>query len=134
MSSSASWHPGQNSNLFYQSRLRRPLLDRAEGIYLWDVHGKRYIDGSSGAMVSNIGHSNPRVLDAMRRQMERATFATGCISRTSRRSGWPRNSRIWRPRATTRCSSSPADRKRWRAASSSRVSTPSRSAKARAGG
>src|SRR5436305_6299195 len=63
------------SNLFYQSRLRRPLIDRAEGIYIWDVNGKRYLDGSSGAMVSNIGHSNPRVLEAMRQQMERATFA-----------------------------------------------------------
>src|ERR1700679_210437 len=74
MNGGAAWQPGQNSNLFYQSRARRPLLDRAEGIYLWDVAGKRYIDGSSGAMVSNIGHSNPRVLDAMRRQMARATF------------------------------------------------------------
>jgi len=50
------------------------MLDRGEGIYLYDVAGKRYIDGSSGAMVSNIGHSNPRVLEAMRRQMDRATF------------------------------------------------------------
>ncbi|MCC0035358.1 MAG: aspartate aminotransferase family protein [Hoeflea sp.] len=41
---------------------------------MWDVDGKRYLDGSSGAMVSNIGHSNPRVLDAMRRQMEKSTF------------------------------------------------------------
>jgi adenosylmethionine-8-amino-7-oxononanoate aminotransferase len=63
-----------NSHLFYQTRLRRPLLDRAEGIYLWGIDGKRYLDGSSGAMVSNIGHSNPYVLDAMRRQMERSTF------------------------------------------------------------
>lgn len=63
-----------SSHLFYQTRLRRPLLDRAEGVYLWDTDGKRYLDGSSGAMVSNIGHSNPRVLDAMRRQMARATF------------------------------------------------------------
>lgn len=62
------------SRLFYQTRARRPLLDRAEGIYLWDVNGKRYIDGSSGAMVSNIGHSNPRVLDAMRNQMDKSTF------------------------------------------------------------
>ncbi|WP_112661836.1 aspartate aminotransferase family protein [Microvirga flavescens] len=62
------------SNLFYQTRLRRPLLDRAEGVYMWDVSGKRYIDGSSGAMVSNIGHSNPVVLEAMRRQMEKSTF------------------------------------------------------------
>jgi adenosylmethionine-8-amino-7-oxononanoate aminotransferase len=60
--------------MFYQTRQRRPLLDRAEGVYLWDRNGKRYLDGSSGAMVSNIGHSNPRVLEAMRRQMERSTF------------------------------------------------------------
>ncbi|HLT92291.1 MAG TPA: aspartate aminotransferase family protein [Woeseiaceae bacterium] len=63
------------SHLFYQDGRRRPLIDRAEGIYVWDVHGRRYIDGSSGAMVSNIGHSNPRVLAAMKAQMERATFA-----------------------------------------------------------
>lgn len=62
------------SHLFYQSRLPRPDLDRAEGIYMWDKAGKRYIDGSSGAMVSNIGHSDPAVLDAMRAQMDKSTF------------------------------------------------------------
>ncbi|MFC2969725.1 aminotransferase family protein [Acidimangrovimonas pyrenivorans] len=62
------------SNLFYQSRLERPTLDRAEGLYLWDKSGKCYLDGSSGAMVSNIGHSDPRVLEAMRRQMDKSTF------------------------------------------------------------
>ncbi|MEZ5806894.1 MAG: aspartate aminotransferase family protein [Zhengella sp.] len=62
------------SNLFYQSRQPRPFLDRGEGIYLYDEHGKRYIDGSSGAMVSNIGHSNRRVLEAMKAQMDKATF------------------------------------------------------------
>lgn len=60
--------------LFYQSRNPRPFLDRGEGIYLFDEDGKRYIDGSSGAMVSNIGHSNPRVLAKMKAQMDRATF------------------------------------------------------------
>jgi adenosylmethionine-8-amino-7-oxononanoate aminotransferase len=63
------------SHLFYQTRQRRPLIERAEGIYIWDIHGKRYIDGSSGAMVANIGHGNPRVLQAMRDQMDKATFA-----------------------------------------------------------
>lgn len=62
------------SHLFYQTRRRRPLLDQARGVYLWDVDGKRYLDGSSGAMVCNIGHSNERVLEAMRRQMEKSTF------------------------------------------------------------
>ena len=41
---------------------------------MWDINGKRYLDGSSGAMVSNIGHSNQNVLNAMRQQMEKATF------------------------------------------------------------
>ena len=62
------------SHLFYQSRNPKPFLDRAEGIHMWDQAGKRYLDGSSGAMVSNIGHSNPHVLEAMRRQMDKSTF------------------------------------------------------------
>lgn len=62
------------SYLFYQSCNPRPFLDRGEGIYLFDESGKRYIDGSSGAMVSNIGHSNPRVLAKIKAQMDKATF------------------------------------------------------------
>ena len=62
------------SRLLYQSHSRRPVLDRASGVHMWDTDGKRYIDGSSGAMVCNIGHSNAHVLDAMRRQMDKSTF------------------------------------------------------------
>lgn len=62
------------SYLFYQTGARRPLIDRAEGIHIWAEDGRRFIDGASGAMVSGIGHSNPRVLEAMRQQMERVTF------------------------------------------------------------
>lgn len=65
----------RESRLFYQSRSRRPLIERSEGVYMWDVDGKRYIDASSGAMVSNIGHSDPRVIAAMTRQLEKASFA-----------------------------------------------------------
>ena len=32
------------SNLFYLDNIDRPELDRAEGIYLWDTNGKKYID------------------------------------------------------------------------------------------
>ena len=39
------------SHLFYQSDTSRPVLAEARGIYMWDVDGRRYIDGSSGAMV-----------------------------------------------------------------------------------
>ncbi|MEM6355074.1 MAG: aminotransferase class III-fold pyridoxal phosphate-dependent enzyme [Pseudomonadota bacterium] len=65
---------GQQSRLFYQSHRRRPRLSHARGIHMWDESGKRYIDGSSGAMVCNIGHAHPHVLEAMRSQMERSSF------------------------------------------------------------
>ncbi|MFD2206973.1 aspartate aminotransferase family protein [Kiloniella antarctica] len=64
----------KKSHLFYQSQNHRPVLDQARGIYMWDVDGERYLDGSSGAMVCNIGHSNEYVLEAMRRQMDKSTF------------------------------------------------------------
>ncbi|MCF4166293.1 aspartate aminotransferase family protein [Zavarzinia compransoris] len=71
-------HDGSNrrpSNLFYQTGAERPVVDRAEGIHIWAADGRRWIDGSSGAMVVNIGHGNRAVLEAMKRQMDRATFA-----------------------------------------------------------
>ena len=53
---------------------RPVVIDRAKGIYLYDVKGKRYIDGLSGIYVVNIGHGNEYVLAAMRRQMEKVNF------------------------------------------------------------
>jgi adenosylmethionine-8-amino-7-oxononanoate aminotransferase len=69
------WSLSDPSKLFYQSGSRRPLFARAEGVHVWTADGARYIDASSGAMVSNIGHSNPRVLAAMRETMAKGTFA-----------------------------------------------------------
>jgi adenosylmethionine-8-amino-7-oxononanoate aminotransferase len=51
------------------------ILDRAEGVYYWDIEGRRYFDAIGGIFVATLGHGNQRVLDAMRRQMERMTFA-----------------------------------------------------------
>ncbi len=40
----------------------------AEGVWLTDTHGKKYIDGISGFSVCNIGHSNPAVIKAVQDQ------------------------------------------------------------------
>jgi adenosylmethionine-8-amino-7-oxononanoate aminotransferase len=69
------WSPSEPSKLFYQSGNRRAMFDHSRGVHVWTTDGARYIDASSGAMVSNIGHSNPRVLAAMRAQMDVGTFA-----------------------------------------------------------
>ncbi len=63
------------SHLFYQTRNRKPRVSRSKGVYLWDQAGNRYLDGSSGAMVSNIGHSHPVVIEAMQQQLNQAAFA-----------------------------------------------------------
>ena len=40
-------------------------VERAEGIYLYGPHGKRWIDLISGVSVSAVGHGNPQVIDAI---------------------------------------------------------------------
>jgi len=42
----------------------------AEGVYLYDYDGKRYLDFSSGLMNVNIGHGNQRVTAAVTRQSD----------------------------------------------------------------
>ena len=51
------------------------IMERAEGVYYWDTKGKRYFDAIGGIFVACLGHRHPRVMDAMRRQMDRMTFA-----------------------------------------------------------
>ena len=51
------------------------ILDRAEGVYYWDISGRRYFDAIGGIFVATLGHGCPRVLEAMRTQMDRMTFA-----------------------------------------------------------
>jgi adenosylmethionine-8-amino-7-oxononanoate aminotransferase len=56
--------------------LRCPVVfERAEGLYYWDTEGKRYFDAIGGIFVAVLGHRPPRVLDALRKQLERLTFA-----------------------------------------------------------
>ena len=43
---------------------------KAAGSYVWDADGKKYLDWSVGIAVMNIGHSHPRVLDAVKTQID----------------------------------------------------------------
>lgn len=46
-------------------------IERAEGIYQFDIRGKKYIDLISGFSVANIGHSHPHVIKAVQQQAEK---------------------------------------------------------------
>lgn len=64
-----------NSPLFYQHLRELPRVERGEGVWLFDTRGRRYLDGSSGAVVASLGHGNERVIQAMREQAGKVAFA-----------------------------------------------------------
>ena len=46
-------------------------VDYAEGIYIIDKKGKRYMDMIAGVAVTNIGHSHPKIIQAIKDQAEK---------------------------------------------------------------
>ena len=54
-----------------------PTIARGEGVWLEDTEGRRYLDGSGGAVVVNIGHGRREVAEAMARQAETAAYVHG---------------------------------------------------------
>ena len=51
-------------------------VDRAQGSEIWDISGRRYIDFAGGIGVMNVGHAHPRVMKAVREQLDRATHTS----------------------------------------------------------
>ena len=52
------------------------VADHAQGSEVWDVDGRRYIDFVGGIGVMNVGHNHPRVMEAVRQQLERVTHTS----------------------------------------------------------
>ncbi|WP_090928756.1 aspartate aminotransferase family protein [Palleronia marisminoris] len=63
------------SAVFGRSSKALPMAVAGEGCWLIDAEGKRYLDGSGGAAVSCLGHSDAHVRSAMTAQIERLSFA-----------------------------------------------------------
>lgn len=57
-----------------QAGLNPINAERAEGVYLYDRDGKKYLDFSSQLMNVNIGHGNQRITDAIIKQMREVAF------------------------------------------------------------
>lgn len=66
-------HP--HGRVFYRKMgYARPEVSHGEGIYLWDTSGKRYIDGSGGPIVVNVGHGRTAITMAMQEQAQKAAY------------------------------------------------------------
>jgi adenosylmethionine-8-amino-7-oxononanoate aminotransferase len=62
-------------HVFGRTAARLPTAVRGEGCYLYDGDGRAYLDGSGGAAVSCLGHSDAGVRAAIHDQLDRVAFA-----------------------------------------------------------
>jgi len=75
----------QDYTLFSWSKQKgtNPIaVKNAEGVYLYDYDGKRYLDFSSGLMNVNIGHGDQRITNAVVKQMQEVSYVTpSCVTK-----------------------------------------------------
>jgi len=66
------------THVFYRKLNRSfPMIVRGEGCYLYDDEGRRYLDGSGGAYVANLGHGVREVVEDVGRQIGRVAYVSG---------------------------------------------------------
>ena len=74
----------ENSNILPRhNSYELPIAAYGDGCYIIDKNGKKYLDGSCGAAVSCLGHSDQTINDAIIKQAEKLGFAHTCLLYTS---------------------------------------------------
>lgn len=64
-----------DSYYFYRDwKKNLPIIEKGEGIYIFDKNGKRYIDGSGGPCVVSIGHGVKEVIEAIKNQLDKICY------------------------------------------------------------
>ncbi len=61
--------------LHRHTKFELPFAARGEGPYVVDTKGKRYLDASGGAAVSCLGHNHPKVIEAIKNQLDAIPYA-----------------------------------------------------------
>ena len=52
------------------------MCERGEGVYLWDVEGKRYMDFLAAYSAVNQGHNHPRIAEALIAQAQKLALTS----------------------------------------------------------
>ena len=71
------WMPYTHNRYFKQHRPLNRLIASAKGAYYSTVEGQRLFDGLSGLWCSGLGHGDPRIVDAVKRQLDLADYVPG---------------------------------------------------------
>ncbi len=67
-----------------QGKVNPIPVERAEGVYFWDVDGKRYLDFNSMTMCVNAGHGEQRIINAMKEQLDTLPYAAPAMANKMR--------------------------------------------------
>ncbi|MGH3803835.1 MAG: aminotransferase class III-fold pyridoxal phosphate-dependent enzyme, partial [Pseudonocardiaceae bacterium] len=70
----AVWHPFTQHSKWLEDR--QLVIDRAEGAWLTDVDGRRYLDGVSSLWVTTFGHGHPEIDQAVHDQLSKLAHST----------------------------------------------------------
>lgn len=68
------WHPFSQATEWVS--YDPVVVERADGFYLVDVDGRRYLDGVSSIWCNVHGHGHPRIVNAMKEQLDRVSHST----------------------------------------------------------
>lgn len=68
-----AWHHGVQDDTYWTRRHR--MITRGEGIYVFDAQGRRYVDGTSGQAVVQIGHGRAEMAEAIAAQAQTLAFS-----------------------------------------------------------
>lgn len=71
------WHPfTQMADWINDDPCAPLIIDKAKGSYLYDINGKKYLDGVSSLWVTLLGHRNPKIDKAVKAQMDKVAHST----------------------------------------------------------
>jgi len=69
------WHPYTQMSE-YPGALPQIIVERGEGVFVYDIHGKRYLDGYSQMWCNSLGHARKEINDAIKAQLDRIAHST----------------------------------------------------------
>ena len=58
------------------------VIDKAEGVYVYDVNGKKYLDFASGIGVNSLGYGNKEYTEALKKQIDKVTHTSNLFYNT----------------------------------------------------
>lgn len=62
----------RESNVLFHTYKRLPIeIERTEGMYIYTKDGNKYLDMLGGIAVNSLGHSNPKIIEAIEIQIRR---------------------------------------------------------------